>query len=288
MGADGDYVAFGVSAGGRQWVSALVDTALPAGTNNIGDVDVLTVPADPFGVNADAASATGSISAKLRFIAGTGIPITGTVTVGAHAVTNAGTFAVQVDGAALTSLQLIDDTVFVDEATFTPATNKLLATGALAVAHGADPDTAAAGGIALPIANRHRVPFMIGGHPNVITAVYNTTAVQIDDQIVAVAAGSKAVVTRLDITMSGVGTVAAAVLIGFGATTLPALGASGADAVAGLLASHPNMLPGAQYLKGDGAGILGVGADDADIRITCAVPTGGRLDVIVSYYLVPS
>lgn len=58
-------------------------------------VDVVTVPADPFGANADAGSATGSISAKLRFIAATGIPITGTVTVGSHAVTNAGTFAVQ-------------------------------------------------------------------------------------------------------------------------------------------------------------------------------------------------
>lgn len=46
-----------------------------------------TVTADPFGANADAASATGSISAKLRFIAGTGIPITGTVTVASHAVT---------------------------------------------------------------------------------------------------------------------------------------------------------------------------------------------------------
>lgn len=48
-----------------------VNTALPAGTNNIGDVDVLTVPADPFGTNADAAvtaGATGSISAKLRSI----------------------------------------------------------------------------------------------------------------------------------------------------------------------------------------------------------------------------
>ena len=53
--------------------------ALAAGTANIGDVDVLTVPADPFGVNADAASATGSISAKLRFVAATGIPITSIV-----------------------------------------------------------------------------------------------------------------------------------------------------------------------------------------------------------------
>lgn len=39
----------------------------------------------------------------------------GTVTVAAHAVTNAGTFAVQVDGAALTSLQLIDDVVFAED-----------------------------------------------------------------------------------------------------------------------------------------------------------------------------
>ena len=56
--------------------SVSLAAAIPAGTNNIGDVDVLTVPADPFGANADAASATGSISAKLRFIAATGIPIT--------------------------------------------------------------------------------------------------------------------------------------------------------------------------------------------------------------------
>ena len=34
-----------------------------------------------------------------------------TLTVGSHAVTNAGTFVVQIDGAALTSLQLIDDAV---------------------------------------------------------------------------------------------------------------------------------------------------------------------------------
>jgi hypothetical protein len=37
--------------------------------------------------------------------------LAGTLTVGSHAVTNAGTFAVQVDGSALTSLQLLDDSV---------------------------------------------------------------------------------------------------------------------------------------------------------------------------------
>lgn len=123
---DGDYTQLRTNARGAQWValdSTVAQTVtLAAGTNNVGDVDVLTVPADPFGANADAASATGSISAKLRFIASTGIPVTGTVTVGSHAVTNAGTFATQVDGAALTALQLIDNACIADDAAFTPAT----------------------------------------------------------------------------------------------------------------------------------------------------------------------
>ena len=44
------------------------------------------------------------------------VSISGTVTVGSHAVTNAGTFAVQVDGAALTALQLIDNLVLAEDA----------------------------------------------------------------------------------------------------------------------------------------------------------------------------
>ena len=46
-----------------------------------------------------------------------------------HAVTNAGTFAVQVDGAALTALQLIDDSIKVDDAAFTPATSSVSMAG---------------------------------------------------------------------------------------------------------------------------------------------------------------
>lgn len=46
-----------------------------------------------------------------------------------HAVTNAGTFAVQVDGSALTALQLIDDSIFTDDAAFTPATSKVTVAG---------------------------------------------------------------------------------------------------------------------------------------------------------------
>jgi hypothetical protein len=52
-----------------------------------------------------------------------------TLTVASHAVTNAGTFAVQVDGNALTALQLIDDTIFSDDAAFTPGTSKVSVVG---------------------------------------------------------------------------------------------------------------------------------------------------------------
>lgn len=47
------------------------------------------------------------------------------------AVTNAGTFATQVDGAALTALQLLDDPVFADDAAFTLGSSKVAMAGAV-------------------------------------------------------------------------------------------------------------------------------------------------------------
>jgi hypothetical protein len=44
------------------------------------------------------------------------VAVSGTVTVGSHAVTNAGTFVVQENGAALTALQLIDNLVLAEDA----------------------------------------------------------------------------------------------------------------------------------------------------------------------------
>lgn len=46
-----------------------------------------------------------------------------------HAVTNAGTFVTQENGAALTALQLIDDAIVADDAAFTPATTKVMMAG---------------------------------------------------------------------------------------------------------------------------------------------------------------
>lgn len=72
----GPSIAAQLQQSGGPGSTVTIGAALPVGNNNIGDVDVVSVPADPFGANADAASASGSISAKLRFIASTGIAIT--------------------------------------------------------------------------------------------------------------------------------------------------------------------------------------------------------------------
>jgi hypothetical protein len=106
VSADGDRANLSISSSGRLWTSATLDTALPTGTNSIGRVtpqvggiDVATGNPMPISDAGGSVTVDGTVS------------ISGTVTVGSHAVTNAGTFAVQESGAALTSLQLIDDPV---------------------------------------------------------------------------------------------------------------------------------------------------------------------------------
>jgi hypothetical protein len=90
-------------------------------TNGL-DVDVTRVPADPFGANADAASASGSISAKLREIAANGVTAK-QGTAGNLNCTEASASAIK------TSVELIDDAIVADDAAFTPGTTKVLMAG---------------------------------------------------------------------------------------------------------------------------------------------------------------
>lgn len=292
-----------------------VVAALPAGTNNIGDVDVLSVvpgtAATSLGKAEDAAHSSGDVGVMALSVrqdtaaalAGTDadyqplitdasgrlhVNVGNTVTVASHAVTNAGTFAVQVDGAALTALQLIDDTVFADDAAFTLGTSKVNAIGLQAVAHGAAPDAAEAGDAVIPIANRHRVQWVIGGHPNIQTSVYNTDGVTDDNILPAIAGGTKYVITRITLALDEACTVGVTVRIGFGTAAVPALGAADADGVAGILVYHPGMIPGQVFSVGDGSGAIGVGGDGEEPRITADTTTGGTLGVSVSWYTIES
>lgn len=109
-------------------VDVLTLPALVAGTANIGDVDVLTVPA-PLSTTGG-----GTEAAALRVTLAS--DSTGVLSVddngSALTVDNGGTFATQVDGAALTALQLIDDPVQVlGTDTYTETASKGVTIGAV-------------------------------------------------------------------------------------------------------------------------------------------------------------
>lgn len=87
------------------------DTTLVDTTNEIGPLQM---------------DASGRL--KVEVFSGETLPVS-LASVPSHAVTNAGTFAVQVDGSALTALQLIDNPIIVDDAAFTPATSSVSMAG---------------------------------------------------------------------------------------------------------------------------------------------------------------
>lgn len=106
--ADGDAVNAWFLRNGAQAVNVTAAGALIGGdaTNGL-DVDVTRVQ--------------GSVTVAQATAGNLNATVVGT-----------GTFAVQVDGSALTALQLIDDTIFADDAAFTPASSKVSAIGCLA------------------------------------------------------------------------------------------------------------------------------------------------------------
>lgn len=156
--ADGDYVGLRVSSTGALHVTGggggteySEDAATPAtivGTATMMERDDALSTLTP--IEGDWASL------RCNSVGALWTAIDGTVTVGSHHVTNAGTFVVQAvctntgtfatqsvctnggtfvvqeNGGALTALQLIDDTIFVDDAAFTPGTSKISAVGFLA------------------------------------------------------------------------------------------------------------------------------------------------------------
>lgn len=106
---EGNQVALSTDLAGALRVGTHAVTQ--SGTWNVGTVTSVTNV-----VHVDDNSSTISIDDGAGSITVDGtVAISGTVSVNSHAVTNAGTFSVQESGAALTSLQLIDDTVVTED-----------------------------------------------------------------------------------------------------------------------------------------------------------------------------
>lgn len=152
--------------------------------------------------------------------------------------------------------------------------------GGRAVAHSANPTAVAAADRTDLLTNRAGIPFFVGGHPNIVTIELAFTAAQTDVAIVTIATGMKIVVTQLQVVCDNANTVNVAVRVGFGTANTPT--------TTGVVLTHPGISPGSGVSRGDGSGMLGVGADDADLRITATVPTTGSARVLVSYYTIES
>lgn len=152
--------------------------------------------------------------------------------------------------------------------------------GAKAIAHGTNPTAVAADDRTDLYANRAGIPFVISGHPNIVTIRANYSVAQTNAAIVTIASGLKIVVTRCSVTVDNACSVDVAARIGFGAANTPT--------TTGVVLSHPGIAAGSGVVEGSGAGILGIGADDEDLRITSEVATGGSIDVVVSYYTIES
>jgi hypothetical protein len=154
--------------------------------------------------------------------------------------------------------------------------------GAQAVAHGANPTAVAAADRTHLLANRHGIPFTIAGHPNIVTVKHtNITTAVTDAAIVSVSAGTKIVVTGITVTLDNASTVFPSVLIGFGAASTPT--------TTGVLVAHGGVPAGGGVNRGDGSGILGIGGDGEDLRVTTVGnATGNGLQIVVTYFTIES
>lgn len=154
--------------------------------------------------------------------------------------------------------------------------------GAEAIAHGTNPTAVAAADRTKLYANRAGIPFVMGGHPNVLTLKHTTITTAVTDAaIITVGSGVKIVVTRITATLDNASTVFPTVLIGFGTANTPT--------TTGVLISHGGVPAGGGFNIGDGSGILGIGADNEDLRITTTgAATGNGLQICVSYYTIES
>lgn len=160
------------------------DTSSSSGHTGIGALVIQT--ATPINTAAEGDYSFLQMSAGRLWVDGSGV----TLTVASHAVTNAGTFVVQVDGAALTSLQLIDDIV-VAQGTALGSTKIALMGGSVTTAAPTF-TTGQINQLSLTTSGALRVDLGATGA--------NTTAVKVDGSAVTQPVSGTVAVTNADLT----------------------------------------------------------------------------------------
>lgn len=132
---------------------------------------------------------------------------------------------------------------------------------------------------------RNGVQLVLGGDANIISKNLNVTdadGAQTDTALVTVSAGTAIVVTKVSVMVDSATTATGgvAVRIGFGTANVPAVDSNG------IILAHPGIAAGSGVVEGNGAGIIGIGASNEDLRVTCEDPVGGNIDIIVTYFTI--
>jgi len=144
--------------------------------------------------------------------------------------------------------------------------------GAKAAGLGASPTAVAASDRTHLHATRHGIAYVIGGHPNVERLAAKYTSAQTNTVLRTVAAGKSFVVTGYSVFVDKACTVNVSALLEFDAAT---------DVV---IAEHPGVAAGSGFVEGGGSGILAIGGSGEDVLITVSVPSGGSIAVHVTGY----
>jgi hypothetical protein len=148
--------------------------------------------------------------------------------------------------------------------------------GQKAVAFGASPTAVTAAKRTNWFANRHGIPFVLGGHMNPFRVTRKDTAAQTDTVLQSVAGGQKAIITMLSVYCDKANSVDVQALVEFDDT---------ADV---RIAEHPGIAAGSGFVEGNGGGVIAAGADGQDVLWTCEAPTGGNITVQVTGFLIES
>jgi hypothetical protein len=303
-GTNGDYEMLQAS-GGLLWTRVTFNEQLPAGTNAIGVVDTELPAAAALGDGA-AANPTAPTVGNIHLL------MNATTMDRQRAILN----AMDSNGIGIAAAGLmaqLDDTApsSVTENQFGPlrmssrrvlmvegvpsgvsqqveggvahgatSVGNPLLMGAEAIAHGANPSAIAAGQRSKLYANRAGIPFVVGGHPNVVTIEVAASGTTTDSAIVTVSTGTKIVVTQAQVITDNANTTFPQVRIGFGTTTTPT--------TSGVVLTHPGLPAGGGVSRGDGSGIIGIGADNEDLRWTTAASATAMVRALVSYYTIES
>jgi hypothetical protein len=158
--------------------------------------------------------------------------------------------------------------------------------GLKAIPHGTNPTAVTTGDASFWYGNLHGVPWVMGGHPNVVSRshIFTTADTITDLALVTISTALKCVVTQVSAKTGAAVTVNTSCCIGFGAANVPSPSTAG---TAGILL-HGQFEGGAGQQVGNGSGIIGVGSTAEDLRITASAPTGGPLYVTYSYYTIES